>query len=62
MERLLSTKEVMDVLSIGKSAAYNIMHQMPHLPSPLRVRERDLNEWIRSRMVYPVESKKRRAT
>ena len=58
---MLSTKEVMTALSIGKSAAYNIMHQIPHLPSPLRVRERDLRRYIEDRMIYPIECKKRRA-
>ena len=56
-------KDIMAAMKIGKSKAYQVMNSIyPRLQSPLRVREKDFNEWIRSRMIYPVERKKRRVT
>ena len=62
-EQMLSVKDVMEILRVGKSKAYNIMNlEIEHLQSPLRVSERALNEWIKRNTVYPVQMcKKRRA-
>ena len=57
---MLSPEQVADVLSISKRSAYTKMAQMPHMECPLRVRERDLKEYIDSKMIYPVPVRKRR--
>ena len=58
---MLSCRDVMEALSISKSLAYQIMDSIPHMNSPLRVRERDLRAYIEKQMIYPIECKKRRA-
>ena len=61
-DRMLSYKGVMELLSVSKSEAYQIMWAIPHTDSPVRVWEKDLIEWINSRMVYPIQTmKKKRA-
>lgn len=63
VDQMLDVNDIMAAMKIGKSKAYQVMNSIyPRLQSPLRVREKDFNEWIRSRMIYPVERKKRRAT
>ena len=63
IDQLMDVNDVMAAMKIGKTKAYAVMNSIyPRLQSPLRVREKDFNEWIRSRMIYPVERKKRRAT
>lgn len=54
MDRYLSPVQVADVLSISRRKAYDIMYQMPHLPSPVRVSEKVLKQWIEDHMMYPV--------
>lgn len=60
VDRLLSPEQVAEIMSVSKRSAYDHMHRMPYMESPLRVRERDLREYIESRMVYPMPQKKRR--
>lgn len=64
MERMLSPEQVAEILSVKKSTAYTMIHQMPHMERPLRVSERALREYIESRTVYPIQmaKRKRRAT
>lgn len=63
MERLLSPEMVAEIMSISKRKAYDVMNSIPHIPRPLRVSERDLREYIRDQMIYPMPVKrKRRAT
>lgn len=59
-DRMLSCKGVMELMSVSKSKAYEIMWAIPHMESPVRVWERDLREYIESRMVYPIQTRKRR--
>lgn len=59
----MSPEMVAEIMSISKRKAYDVMHELPYLPRPLRVSERDLREYIRDQMIYPIEPKrKRRAT
>ena len=58
---MLSCKDVMAIMGVSKSLAYDIMGRMPHLDSPVRVWERDLKRYIESRMIYPMENKRRAA-
>jgi len=58
MERYYSPAQVAEIMSISKRQAYNIMYQMPYIPSPLRVSERALKNWIEKHTVYPVQSRK----
>ena len=51
----------MAIMGVSKSLAYDIMGRMPHLDSPVRVWERDLKRYIESRMIYPMENKRRAA-
>lgn len=60
MERMLSPEQVAEILSVKKSTAYTVIHRMPHMESPLRVSERALREYIESRMVYPIQPKRRK--
>lgn len=60
MEKMLSPEQVAEIMSVSKRSAYDHMHRMPYMDSPLRVRERDLREYIESRMVYPVPAKRRK--
>lgn len=52
-ERYLSTKDVMDVLRISKSAALQIMHEFENRKRAfrrgrlLRIRESDFTEWVK---------------
>ena len=63
IDQMMSVNDIMAVLKIGKSKAYEVMNSIyPRLQSPLRVREKDFNEWLKNKMVYPVERKKRRIT
>jgi hypothetical protein len=58
MEKMLSPEQVAEIMSVSKRSAYDHMHRMPYMESPLRVKERDLREYIESRMVYPMPIKK----
>ena len=58
MERFYSPAQVAEIMSISKRQAYNIMYQMPYIPSPLRVSERALKDWIERHTVYPVQRRK----
>lgn len=60
MERMLSPEQVAEILSVKKSTAYTVIHQMPHMERPLRVSERALREYIESKMVYPIQMTKKR--
>ena len=64
VERLLSPEMVAEIMSVSKRKAYDIMNSIPHIPRPLRVKERDLREYIDGKMIYPmpVTKRKRRAT
>jgi predicted DNA-binding transcriptional regulator AlpA len=57
MEKYLSPAQVADALSISRRKAYDIMYQMPHLPSPVRVSERVLKQWIEDHLMYPMRRK-----
>lgn len=54
MERFYSPAQVAEIMSISKRRAYEIMHEMPYIPRPLRVSERALKDWIEKRTIYPV--------
>jgi hypothetical protein len=58
MDKMLSPKQIMELMSISKRKAYDIIYQMPHIEGPLRVSERALKAWIEQKTVYPA---KRRA-
>lgn len=60
----MSPEMVAEIMSISKRKAYDVMHELPYLPRPLRVSERDLREYIRDQMIYPMPAtkRKRRAT
>ena len=60
MEKMLSPEQVAEIMSVSKRSAYDHMHRMPYMDSPLRVRERDLKEYIESRMVYPMPERRRK--
>lgn len=60
VDRLLSPEQVAEIMSVSKRSAYDHMHRMPYMDSPLRVRERDLKEYIESRMVYPMPERRRK--
>lgn len=57
MEKYLSPAQVADALSISRRKAYDIMYQMPHLPSPVRVSEQVLKQWIEDHLMYPMRRK-----
>lgn len=59
---MLSPEQVADIMSISKRSAYTVMNRIPHMEQPLRVTERALREYIESRMVYPIQTRRRRAT
>lgn len=54
IDRYYSPKQVMELLSVSKSRAYQIFEQMPCLQRPLRVSERELKDWIARNTKYPV--------
>jgi hypothetical protein len=56
IERYYSPKQVMELLNVSKSRAYEIFYQMPCLKSPLRVSEKALRNWIEQNTVYPRKS------
>lgn len=59
---MLNYKAVMELLSISKSSAYELMWSIPHIEHPaLRVWEKDLEDYIEKQMVYPMPQKRRRA-
>ena len=60
VDRLLSPEQVAEIMSVSKRSAYDHMHRMPYMDSPLRVRERDLREYLESRMVYPMPERRRK--
>lgn len=60
MERLLAPDQVAEIMSISKRSAYTVMNRMPHMEQPLRVTERALREYIDSKMVYPIQTKRRK--
>ena len=61
IDRYLSPAQVAEALSVSKRKAYDIIYQMPHLESPLRVSERIIKAWIEQRTVYPVQERRRTA-
>lgn len=61
LDRYLSPAQVAEALSVSKRKAYDIIYQMPHLESPLRVSERIIKAWIEQRTVYPVQERRRTA-
>ncbi len=61
MERYLSPAQIAEIMSISKRQAYNIMYQMPYIPSPLRVSERVLKDWLERHTVYPVQQRRKTA-
>ena len=60
MERLLSPEQVAEIMSISKRSAYTVMNRMPHMEQPLRVTERALKEYIESKMVYPIQVRRKK--
>lgn len=59
----MSPDQVAQIMSVSKRSAYDHMHRMPYMENPLRVKERDLREYIDGKMIYPMPVKrKRRAT
>lgn len=54
IERYYSPRQIMELLDVGKSAAYDIIHEMPCLEHPLRVSERHLKAYLEDHTVYPV--------
>lgn len=61
LDRYLSPAQVAEALSVSKRKAYDIIYQMPHIESPLRVSERIIKAWIEQRTVYPVQERRRTA-
>lgn len=59
MDKYLSPAAVAEILDISRRKAYDIMYQMPYLPGPLRVSERDLRHWIETHTVYPAVKRRR---
>jgi predicted DNA-binding transcriptional regulator AlpA len=53
IDRYYSPRQVMELLGVSKSRAYEIFDQMPCLQRPLRVSERALKEWIAQNTKYP---------
>lgn len=53
IDKYLSPAQVAEIISCSKRKAYDIIYQLPHLPSPIRVSERILKQWIDDSMVYP---------
>lgn len=56
IERHLSIKDIMAALGVGRSRAYAIAHEMPHVKagSSVRVSEAELNRWIKQHTVQPL--------
>ena len=56
---MLSYKDVMQIMGISKSSAYELIWALPHIEHPaLRVWESDLYEYIDQQMVYPMPTKR----
>ena len=53
LDRHYSPAQVAELLSVSRRHAYDIIYQMPHLESTLRVSEKVLRAWIDSNTVYP---------
>lgn len=53
LDKYLSPAQVAEIISCSKRKAYDIIYQLPHLPSPIRVSERLLKQWIEDNTVYP---------
>ena len=60
MERLLSPDMVAEIMSISRRSAYTLMHSIPHIEQPLRVKEKELQRYIESKTVYPMPIGKRK--
>lgn len=49
----LSPKDIARLLNCSRQRAYDIVHQCPHLRSPLRVAPEDFEAWVRANTVHP---------
>jgi hypothetical protein len=54
MQRFYSPAQVAAALSVSKRKAYDIRYSLPHLPGPIRVSEKVLEQWIKDSTIYPV--------
>lgn len=55
MERLLSTRDMMERYQCSRQTASRYMRKMEHQENPLRVTEKAVAAWERSRTVNPPE-------
>ena len=55
MERLLSVKDMMERYQCSRQTASRYMRKMEHQENPLRVTEKAVTAWERSRTVVPAE-------
>jgi len=55
MERLLSTRDMMERYQCSRQTASRYMRRMEHQENPLRVTEKAVNAWEKSRTVNPPE-------
>lgn len=53
MDKYLSAQQVAEILSCSKRKAYDVIYSVPHLPSPVRVSERVLRDYLERQTVYP---------
>ena len=60
LDRHYSPAQVAELLSVSRRHAYDIIYQMPHLESPIRVSEKVLRAWIDQNTVYPAGKTGRR--
>lgn len=61
LDRHYSPAQVAELLSVSRRHAYDIIYQMPHLESPIRVSEKVLRDWIEKHTVYPMGKSGRRS-
>ena len=61
MDKFLDSNQVAEIISCSRRKAYEIIERLPHLPSPVRVSERELKRWIDENMVYPQQRRRRSA-
>jgi len=56
IERHLSIKDIVAALGVGRSRAYEVAREMPHVKMgrSVRVSEAELNRWIEQRTVQPL--------
>lgn len=58
MYKLLTPDDVAAILRVSRRTAYRIMHQMPHIETPFRVAETELQVWLGRKTVDPaIETK-----